>query len=154
MSNLYKNIVNLRKIAIKNNLKDDIDSYIEKCYRHYSKTYFTELEKAYELPIERVVLIYMEDEMADMSKEELKDLLDKDFNDIELPVVAMNYEPPRDLTDDEWIAQQNLLLKKQQEDEAKQAEIVKKTHESIEKFGKAVDEVFDKEESVDFGIKE
>lgn len=138
MQYLYRNLLNLRRIAIQNRLSDDPELYIEKCYRYYSKTYSMSLEQVKkDLAPEEVMLIYMEDELVDTDVEEIlriKALLDN----TEKPVLNGYIEDNEstDMSDDEWIAQQNALLKKEEDTKKmkQQEDIAKKTHEVIEQL--------------------
>ena len=137
----YKQLLNLKIIAIQNSIDESIDSYVEKAYRHFSKTYNTPLFEAKEkLTPHEVVLILMEDELEDFKVEELQDMLNELRPPVQLgaPEEMINSE---NVADDElWIAQQNKLLKEQDEKEKNKQneEIVKKTHEAIEKLTSAL----------------
>lgn len=139
MKYLFQNLLNLRRVAAYNRLhSDDVWQYIEKCYRYYSKTYHVSLLEAKEkITIEEVVLIHMEDELEDMELESVLEML-KTIENPELPVALYESEEVAgdDVSDDEWIAQQNLQLKKQDEaKKLKQAEdIAKRTHEALEQL--------------------
>src|SRR5580698_1152961 len=135
----YQTLINLRLIAIHNVMDQSMDAYIERAYRYFSKTYSTSLIEAKDrlLPHE-VVLIFMEDEMAELKDEELLE-----FRTEVAP--AQSIFPPYNLPeaaaidDEQWIADQNRLLKQQEEKaKAKKAkemdEIAKKTHEAIEQL--------------------
>lgn len=134
----YKNLINVRRLAVHNRLSDDLDVYIDKCYRHYSKTYHTPLHVAQSiLTAEEVALIFMEDEMEEWSVEnvmEVKEALRTD----DQPVIDCAQEKSNDVVDDDtWIAQQNAALKKQDEESKKksaQAAVMKQTHDAIEKL--------------------
>ena len=135
---LFQNLLNIKKLAIQNNLNSiagDLECFIEKCYRHYSKTYHTELEKAYTLPIEQVVMIYMEDEMSDTTKEELEEM-SKNFREIEVFFfMPGSVESENEVLDDElWIAKMNSDLKKK--NEVDQKKIIADTHKAIEELTK------------------
>ena len=135
----YQTLINLRLIAIHNVMDQSMDAYVEKAYRHFSKTYHTALHIAKEIMTpHEVVLIAMEDEMDDLKLEELLE-----FRSEVAPVQSIF--PPYSLPeagaidDEAWIADQNRLLKIQEEkDKAKKAkemeEIAKKTHEAIEQL--------------------
>lgn len=135
----YQTLINLRLIAIHNVMDESMDSYVEKAYRHFSRTYNTSLIEAREklLPHE-VILIFMEDEMSELKNEELLE-----FRAEVSP--ALSIFPPYSLPeagaidDEQWIADQNRLLKIQEEKSKAQKakemeEIAKKTHEAIEQL--------------------
>jgi len=151
---LYQNLLNLRRLAIQNYLADDLESYIERCYRHYSKTYSVNLDhaKLTKTP-EEVAFIYMEDEMHDWTPEQLEKvqaMLDNSDKPVLESGMAMVIE---EVSDDEWIAQQEALAKAEEEKKQKRnEEIAKKTHEAIEELtqsfervSKAVDKIEKKE---------
>jgi N-dimethylarginine dimethylaminohydrolase len=131
-------VVNLRKIAIKNCLSDDIDVYIERAYRHYSKTYNTPLHLAHELvTVPDALLIYMEDQMEDYTKEDLQERL-AELTD-KKPSIMLEppkYANPRNelLSDDDaWIAEMNRKLR---EEEAQKAKAKVKDAEKLEAAAK------------------
>lgn len=144
LMSLYQNLLNIKKLAIENNLNSiagDLDCFIEKCYRYYSKTYHTELEKSYQLPIEQVVLIYMEDELSESTKEDLEELR-KHFVTpeifFEMPEKA---EMENEVLDDEiWISKMNADLKKKEDSkkEQDQKKVIEDTHKAIEELTKSL----------------
>lgn len=137
-----KNLLNIRRIALQNRLSEDTDTYIEKCYRHYSKTYHTPLHLVKEqLTVEEVALVFMEDQIEEWSVEDLNSLKEK-LDESERPVLqgALSNDPEDEVIDDElWIAQQNKLVREQEAAvKAKQnQDVVKKTHEAIEQLTKS-----------------
>jgi hypothetical protein len=99
---------NLRIIAINNAMSDTVDWFIEKSYRHYSRTYHTPLHIAKEtLSQEEAVLIFMEDECSEMSPEDIVMLKEKLSTKIK-PVLDFEGESDEDveMDDDAWVAQQ------------------------------------------------
>ena len=136
----YLNLINLRKLAIKNHFSDDIELYIDKCYRHYSKTYNTPLADAYkDLTPEEVLLIYFCDEMEEWTPEEVEKI-QKILSTADVPMLDPGYsaKATSEISDDEWILQQEKNMKAEQEKKAKQQEdIAKKTHEAIEQLTQA-----------------
>lgn len=134
--NLYQNLLNIRKIAIVNHFSDDIEKYVEKCYRYVSKTYHINLDelKSVKTP-EEVALIFMEDELEDWTIEEIekvKELLDTS----DKPILQSGMiESDSELSDDEWILQQEAVAKKEEEKKRKQQEdIARKTHDAIQQL--------------------
>jgi hypothetical protein len=117
-------------------MENDIEWYIEQCYRHYSKTYHTPLHIAKkELPIEEVILIYMQDEMADWTADEMADWKTKVDETPKIYVAAPEYVDQEEMNEDLWVAQQTAILKQQEEQEKKKKEdVMAKTHEAIEKL--------------------
>lgn len=134
--NLYQNLLNIRKIAIENHLSEDIETYIEKCYRYYSKTYSVNLDvvKATKAP-EEVALIYMEDELSDWTPEEIEKVKEM-LSAADRPVLQSDIpEGSLEISDDEWIAQQEKVAKREEEKKRKQQEeIAKKTHDAIQQL--------------------
>lgn len=139
----YRHLLNLRQIAIHNIIEDDAEWYIEKCYRYYSKTYHTPLHVAKEvMSVEEVVLISMQDEMLDLTAEEIADFKAKVNETLKTALVAPTLIDKLDEAagDDIWIAEQTALLKKQEAKEQEnkktkaQEDIIKKTHEALEKL--------------------
>ena len=139
-------IESIRLIAIDNCLAaSDFDWYIEKAYRHYSKTYHTPLHFVKELLIPEAALqIMMEDEMSTMAIEELEDLRQtiaddhtgRPFLDPAMPAPSENDEQ----SDDEWIAEQNRLLKEQESQALKK----KTMTENLQKVTKSVEQATEK----------
>lgn len=134
----YQTLINLRLIAIHNIVNEDLESYVEKAYRHYSKTYFTALDEAKQKKTpHEVILILMEDELSELKVEELRDMQDElSTNPTLFPDRAY---ASAEVSDEAWIADQNRMLRQQEEkDAAKKAkameEVAKKTHEAIEKL--------------------
>lgn len=149
---LFQNLLNLRRIAVENRLSDDIELYIEKCYRYYSRTYGPDLETLKQtMTAEQVALVFMEDEMIDWTAEEVIDV-QRMLSTTDVPVLDSNMiEDDEDgVSDDEWIAQQEAIAKKEEARKAKeQEEIAKKTHEAIEKLTqsfKSLEKAVDKKE--------
>lgn len=142
----------LQKIALKNVLQEDVEFYIEKCYRYYSRTYSTPLHVVKrELTAEEVVLIYMEDEFLEAPTDKLIELATEFVNDDY--VLPVENAAPRQLSDEEWIALENKKLQDAESKSAKQSEILKKTQEALAEFGKTIDS-FAEEGTSDFNIKE
>lgn len=117
-------VVNLRKIAIQNCLSEDVETYIVRAYRHYSKTYNTPLHIAEEIiTVPDVLLIYMEDQMEDFTKEDLEERL-AEITD-KKPTIVLEppkYSNPRSdlMGDDEaWIADMNRKLREEDAQKAK-----------------------------------
>lgn len=139
---LYSRLLNIRKIAIENHLSDDIETYIEKCYRHYSKTYSVSLDECRsKMAPEQVALVYMEDELSDWNIEEIMKIKEM-LSTSDVPVLHSGMAEKEEdvISDDEWIAQQEALVKQQEEKKRKQQEeIAKKTHEAIEQLTKSFD---------------
>lgn len=138
MQYLYQNLVNLRKIAIENRLSDDTETYIDKCYRHYSKTYNMPLDHVYKTLVpEQVILIYMEDEMEEWTPEEVIKIREV-LSTRDVPVVESNIVVASgdEVSDDEWIAQQEAIAKRDEEKNKRkqQEDVAKKTHEAIEEL--------------------
>jgi len=137
----YQTILNLRKLALKSRLNPDIDDYVEKCYRHYSKTYATPLDQAKSnLTVPEVMLVYMQDELENLEKDELELFKEKLYPNsgpiLSMPVAEKN-EDELALEDNAWVAQQEALLRdKEEKDKKNQDDIVKKTHEAIESLTK------------------
>jgi hypothetical protein len=132
----YRHLINIRQIAVHNVMEDDIEFYVEKCYRYYSKTYHTPLHLAKEaITPEEVVKIYMEDEMAEWTAEEIEDLRNKIDETPKMVLAGYANKATEEIDEEVWIAQQSALLKKQEESQkAKQEEIIKETHKVIEKL--------------------
>lgn len=131
-------IVNIRKLAITHKLSDGMDVYVDNAYKYYSKTYNTALQSAYDIPEEIVLLIFMQDEMEALSKEELLDwkeeLRDKS-NDLMLEMPKRT-NPKKQLSamdDEAWIAEMNLKLQKEAEaNKVKQMEAAAKAVKQID----------------------
>jgi hypothetical protein len=138
MSLSYKHLLHIRQIALFNVMNDDVDFYIENAYRFYSNQFHTPLHIAKELiPEAAVVQILMEHEMKDWTAEEISDLKAQ-LNDVPKIMIngASSDAAPEEVDNEAWIAQQNLLLKKQdakeqQKKNKEQEEIMTKTHEAI-----------------------
>lgn len=149
---LLRNLINIKRIAYKNIKEDSLEFFVEKCYRYYSKTYNTALDEAYKLPIERVCQVYIEDEMAEYTSEQMEDTLAIISNKLEPVLEAIDEEEDSEskaLDDEAWIAQQNLDLKKDEDKKKKeldQAEIIKKTHEAIAALTKDLKSMNEKED--------
>lgn len=137
-------IVDIRKLAIKNRLSEGMDVYMDNAYKYYSKTYNTALQSAYDIPEEIVLLIFMQDEMEALSKEELLDwkeeLRDKS-NDImlEMPPYISPKRQAAAMDDEAWIAQMNLKLKK--EADANKAKELEAAAKAVEKINDAVSQI-------------
>lgn len=134
----YKNLINVRRLAVQNRLAEDLDTYIEKCYRHYSKTYHTPLQLVKEtLSPEQVAMVFMEDEMEEWSIENVMEIKEA-LNNGDRPVIETAQMAEEEVIDDDtWIAQQNATLKKQEDTDKKkksQEALMKQTHDAIEKL--------------------
>jgi hypothetical protein len=113
----------IRLIALNNAHDLTVEGYIERAYRHYSKTYHTPLHTAKEIVnAAEVVLIYMEDEIADMNAEEIATFKEKVSPSIK-PLFAMPDQEDNiveELDDDAWVAQQMMELEKKDKIEKKE----------------------------------
>lgn len=128
----YQNLISLRKIAIHNRLSDDLDIYIENCYRYVSKTYNISLFELKDKMIpEQAVLIFMEDEMNDWDVQNILDV-QAQLNTGDRAVIESSGPRQVSLSDDEWIAQQESLLKSGEKKAKQQEDIAKQTHKVIE----------------------
>ena len=128
----YQNLISLRKIAIHNRLSDDLDIYIENCYRYVSKTYNISLFELKDKMIpEQAVLIFMEDEMNDWDVQNILDV-QAQLNTGDRAVIESSGPRQVSLSDDEWIAQQESLLKNGEKKAKQQEDIAKQTHKVIE----------------------
>ena len=148
----YRHLLNIRQIAIHNTMCGDLDFYIEKCYKHYSKTYHTPLHIAKELiPMEEVIKVFMEDELEDFTPEDMADFKAKVDETPKLMLAAPTYtEESEELSEELWIAQQNALLKQQDEKAKKQqADIIKQTHEALDKLTTSLTNVTEKKPNVE-----
>lgn len=134
-----KNLLNVRRIAVHNRLSEDIEIYVEKCYRYFSKTYSVSLiELKEKLSPEEVALVFMEDEMEEWTVEQVKEMkvqLD-DSERAMLTAPVPGEDDDSELDDESWIAEQNKILKKQDVDKSKKAQedVIKKTHAAIEQL--------------------
>lgn len=143
-----RNLLNVKRIAYKNIKESSIEFYIEKCYRYYSKTYHTPLEQAYNLLPERVCQVYEEDTMAQLTADDMEMIHSQINNKVEPLLQDIDNVVTEALDDDAWIAQQNLELQKEEADKKKQAEqadIIKRTHEAIDKLNKDIKQITTKE---------
>lgn len=137
----HKNLLNLRQIAISNVMEDDLEFYVEKCYRYYSKTYHTPLHIAKEKVSEpEVVKIFMEDEMEDWTPDDMVEFKAKVNETPRVVIAAPSFtEEPEEVDEEMWIAQQTALLKQQEaKEKKKQEDIMNKTHEAIDKMTAAI----------------
>lgn len=101
---------NIRLIAINTVHSQSIDWYIEQAYRYYSHHYHTPLHVAKEVvnPAE-VVRIFMEDEMLNMTPEDVIAMKEKLQNLPKPMLTAEEYaaeEDSEELSDDEWVLQE------------------------------------------------
>ena len=140
----------LKLIALKNVQSYTIEQYIERAMRYYSKTYATPLHEVRNLnPIE-VLIIYMEDEMLNMTPEELSQLK-KALIEEKKPLLDTESKQEIDKTtqemsDEEWLMREAMAAA--QQERAKQAaqkassilspESQKKLQDSISKIEEAV----------------
>lgn len=137
-------IVDIRKLAIKNRLSEGMDVYMDNAYKYYSKTYHTALQTAYDIPEELILLIFMQDEMETLSKEELLDwkeeLRDKS-NDtmLEMPPYISPKKQAAAMDDEAWIAEMNIKLKK--EAAASKAKELEAAAKAVEKINDAVNQI-------------
>lgn len=159
MRYLSRELINLRKLAIKYHLSDDIDIYIEKAYRHFSKTYSTPLKEAYNMTPHEVLLVYMQDEMDELKKEELLDFLSK-ITEKNEPMLSSGITKTYDdvvAEDEAWIAEQNALLKKESEKKANSKDIIEQANKALEELGKSLNKNIDKdnlEKEINFKVDE
>lgn len=126
----------LRKKAIQNIEAPTLESYVEQCYRHYSKTYFTPLHEAREkVTVPEVVMIYMEDEMSEMDKESLQEYKEQ-LGFVTEAVLTSNSESAEVLDDDAWFIQMSKKIKEeeQKKQEKKAAEVVKQVDDKVKAF--------------------
>ena len=143
----YRHLLNLRQIAVHNVMTDDVEFYIEKCLRYYSKTYHTPLHIVKELiPLEEVIMICMEDEMQDFTADEISDWKKKVDETPKAYVAAPEFMEQEEMSEDLWIAQQTALLKKQDEKQKKQKEqtskeIETKTNQAIDKLTASINAI-------------
>lgn len=132
-----KTLLNLKRLALKNVSERSLEYYIEKCYRHYSTTYFTPLHEAKKIvPIEEAILIYLEDEFNELTAEEVADLrTELSTRDQPIRSDSEYVEEDGPMSDEEWIAQQNLLLDKKKETKPKQEKnLMEETHAEAQKL--------------------
>src|SRR5665213_722961 len=100
----YKHLLNLRQIAVHNVMTDDVEFYIEKCLRYYSKTYHTPLHIVKELlPLEEVIKITMEDEMMDFTADEIADWKAKVDETPKAYVAAPEFMEQEAMSEELWI---------------------------------------------------
>lgn len=62
----------IRLLAMRSAIKPSQADLVDRIYRWYSRTYFTPLEQAYEIPQEEVLRIYFEDRYLEMRESELE----------------------------------------------------------------------------------
>lgn len=109
----------IRLLSIGNVQSSTIEWYIELAYRHYSKTYHTPLHVAKSKITQlEAVQIMMEDEMLEMSKEDI-DSMKKQLQ--KLPQPMLNVESyyneevvDQEMDDEEWVAQQIAQLQEKE----------------------------------------
>jgi Ser-tRNA(Ala) deacylase AlaX len=125
---------------------DDLEFYVEKCYRYYSQTYHTPLHLAKSiLSAEEVVLIFMQNEMEDWTAEDMAEWKKKVDETPKVMIAAPEFIQPEEIDEEMWIAEQNALLKLQDEkDKKKQAEVIAKTHEAIDKLTESIKNIPEK----------
>ena len=155
-------IINVKKIALRNVLGNSIDFLIEKAYRYFSKTYSTPLFEAYDkLTPHDVLRIYYEDSMLEGYTEENKTVLldhlaslQKNTNE---PYFGPNMMTKAPVDDDQWIAQMEKEIKKKEDEtrKAKEAkEALKKLSETFNNISDKLDSMSDGVETMKFNIKE
>lgn len=62
----------IRLLAMRSVLRPNQQDLVDRIYRWYSRTYYTPLEQAYEIPQEELLRIYFEDKYLDMREQELE----------------------------------------------------------------------------------
>ena len=140
----------VEKLALHKTLDQSIFRYIEKAYRHYSKTYHTPLHIAEEVvPEEKVLLIYFEDQIENVATHELADIINDIYALPELEVVNAGGQVRSNMpqtTDDEWIARMNKQIQAAAEDRERKKLAAKEAEEKIkaEAAMKDVDDVISK----------
>jgi len=82
---------------------------------------------------EEVVLVFMEDELIEWTPEEIFRLRDT-LSSADRPVIEDLAVTTVELSDDEWVAQQEALLKAESK---KKEDVAKKTHDVIEQLTKS-----------------
>ena len=107
----------IRLLAIHNTNCNTVEWYTELAYRYYSKTYHTPLHIAKQVmnPAE-VIRIQMEDEMHDMSPEDITALKDRLDPKPQPMLTAENHVSQEDeaMSDEEWVMQQMADAAKQE----------------------------------------
>jgi Ser-tRNA(Ala) deacylase AlaX len=133
-----QNLRDLKKIAINNVLGNSYEYFLERCYRYYSKEYHTPLHVVKEtITPHEAILIFYEDKLEDMQNEEIVDLRAELFD---RPVVTSGdvkklMEELEAMDDEAWIAQQNALLKKQEEKNKPDDKVIKEVaDEAVKKL--------------------
>jgi len=145
MSLQLRNILNIKRLAIKNIKESSVDFFIEGCYRYYSTTYHTPLQSAYELPEEEVCKIYFEDTLKEASADDLEDIIKHLDNALKMKL-SPDEESGVDtgISDEDWIAQQSLELKREEmakngkSQEDSHEDVIKKTHDIIENLTRSL----------------
>lgn len=140
----------IEKLALHKTLDKSIFRYIEKAYRHYSKTYHTPLHIAEEvIPEEKALLIYFEDQIEDVSTHDLADMITDIYKVPDLELINAGGGAKSNIpqtTDQEWVAKMNMQIQKATEEReaaklrAKEAIEKKKAEDAM----KGVDDVIEK----------
>lgn len=131
-----QDLLNLKKIALQNRVDEGFEYFIERCYRYYSKTYHTPLHIAKQiLSDHEAYMIYLEDSLEDSAIEEVKAELDDFEKDIKPVFQGGSEKQASEISDDEWIAQQEMLLKQQEQDKQKK-QIMEETSKSLAELEK------------------
>jgi len=145
MSLQIRNILNVKRLAIKNIKSDSAEFFVENCYRYYSSTYHTPLQQAYELPIEEVCRVYFEDTLKEASADELEDIMQHLDNSLKMKLSPdTSVVTDAGMSDEDWIAQQSLELKREEmakngkSQEESHEDVIKKTHDIIENLTKSL----------------
>jgi hypothetical protein len=105
----------IKNIALRNIDSNLIEDWIERAYRHYSKTYHTPLEQAYEVPAHKVALIMLEDMFNNTDPDQLasaKEEVEKELSKLVLSGDKKVLTANAEISDDEWMANQLEELKK------------------------------------------
>jgi len=138
-------ITNIRIMAVDNCLSKGLAWYAEKAYRHYSQTYHTPLHTTRQLltPFE-AIQIMMENEMDELPIEDLEEIKTKllDLKD-KFYVGDPSGDGSDDggMSDDEWIAMQDQIVREQEE--KNKAKAGKDMKQVSEKIGKAASSLAD-----------
>lgn len=129
-------LIALRKIALKNFIQNDLAYTVEKAYRHYSKTYNVPLPETRKIEEHEILMVYFDDQMTDqkLSVEEAIEMLADIEPSTSTPMINPYVPKQQVVSDEEWIAQQEANLVKQE------AAMRQKAQDAISKMSKTFNE--------------
>lgn len=162
----HQMIDDLQKLALKRAASPTIATFIEMCYRHFSKNYSVSLLEAKEkVTVQEVILSYFDDLYQEYNKEQIDSEMRELFEDKKIPIITSGNigqsNDKKSLSDDEWVAKMmnEAKEKAKQKKSVTTKEAIESTHKILAKFTKDINTLsktmeIEEEDKVDFEVKD